>query len=162
MEPWQKKLLIFGGVFVIIIVLLAYNKISREREYAQLGGKITLDPETAAFHEKVKAQLAEQQRKRDSTKRADDSLSFIEFKKNKKAFAIFNKHPEFGTDACVRLAKRQIWIGMTLDMLKYQRGLPNHVHTSDYGDGVQYQWCWDDYEPSCFYGGSDCIVTSYN
>ena len=54
------------------------------------------------------------------------------------------------------------WIGMTLDMLKAERGLPSDYNVSNYGGGKQYQWCWDDYTPSCFYSGEDGIMTSYN
>ena len=51
---------------------------------------------------------------------------------------------------------------MSLYMLIYERGNPNSINPSDYGNGVHYQWCWEDYTPSCFYGGQDGIVTAYN
>lgn len=79
-----------------------------------------------------------------------------------KAGKIHKKHPEWSKKICISLAKREIWIGMTLNMLKYQRGLPNNSNLSNYGKGNKWQWCWSDYTPSCFYGGEDGVVTSYN
>jgi len=78
---------------------------------------------------------------------------------------IQKKHPEWTREECENLAGRKIWIGMSLDMLKYLRGNPNRANPSNYGNygnGVHWQWCWDDYSPSCFYGGEDGIITSYN
>ena len=79
-----------------------------------------------------------------------------------KAGKIQKKHPEWSKEDCENLANRKIWIGMSIGMLKYQRGTADHVNPSNYGSRVQYQWCWDDYSPSCFYGGEDGIITSYN
>lgn len=79
-----------------------------------------------------------------------------------KAGRINKKHKDWSTEDCEKLANRRIWIGMHIEMVKYLRGLPNHVNTSNYGYGNQYQMCWDDYNPSCFYCESDGIVTSYN
>ena len=81
---------------------------------------------------------------------------------NSKAGKIQKKHPNWSEEDCNNLAKKRIWIGMSYEMLIYLRGKPNHVNPSNYGDGVNYQWCWDDHSPSCFYGGSDGIITSYN
>jgi len=75
---------------------------------------------------------------------------------------ICKQHPEWDLIDCQRLADNKIWIGMSLDMLKYERGTPNSANPSNYGSGTHWQWCWYDYTPMCFYGGSDGIVTSYN
>ena len=79
-----------------------------------------------------------------------------------KAGKIQKKHPIWSSTDCILLSQGRYWIGMSYDMLIYLRGRPNHVNPSNYGDGVIYQWCWDDHTPSCFYGGSDGIITSYN
>jgi hypothetical protein len=47
-------------------------------------------------------------------------------------------------------------------MLKYIRGLPNSANPSNYGMGTEWQWCWNNYTPSCFYGDEDGIIDSYN
>lgn len=84
--------------------------------------------------------------------------------KNKygKAWTLCEKHPGWSLDDCVKLLKGRVWIGMKYEMLVYIRGKPNSVNTSNYGNGNQYQCCWDDYNPSCFYMGSDDIITAYN
>ncbi len=81
---------------------------------------------------------------------------------NSKAGKIQKRHPDWTEEECENIAKNKIWIGMSLDMLKYERGNPNTANPSNYGNGVNWQWCWDNYTPSCFYGGEDGIITSYN
>lgn len=81
---------------------------------------------------------------------------------NSKAGKIQKKHPDWTKEECEDLANHKIWIGMTLEMLKFERGNPNSANPSNYGNGTHWQWCWDDYTPSCFYGGDDQIITSYN
>jgi len=95
-----------------------------------------------------------------SQKRIDQELEMkktIAFQERKKR--IISKYGEIAGN---RILKHEIWIGMSLEMLKEEKGLPTHVNVSNYGSGNEYQWCWDDYTPSCFYGKSDCIITSYN
>jgi|ERR1035437_1469525 hypothetical protein len=72
------------------------------------------------------------------------------------------KHSDWTRDDCENVANNRIWIGMTLGMLKVNRGQPDHATPSNYGNGTSWQWCWDDYTPSCFYGEGDGIITSYN
>ena len=90
-----------------------------------------------------------------------DSIENIEFMKTR-AGNIYKKHPEWSKADCKDLAKGMIWIGMSLDMLKFLKGKPDHINVSDYGAGNEYQWCWDYGNPSCFYGKSNGIITSYN
>lgn len=80
-----------------------------------------------------------------------------------KAGQICVKHPEWTKDDCEGLADNKIWIGMSYDMLVYKRGKPNSANPSNYGRGTQWQWCWYDSTPSCFYDvNDDGIVDSYN
>jgi len=65
-------------------------------------------------------------------------------------------------DLCDRIFSKEIWLGMSIDMLKAQRGLPSSANPSNYGTGTQWQWCWWNKTPMCFYGGENGIVTSYN
>jgi hypothetical protein len=81
---------------------------------------------------------------------------------NSKAGKIQKKHPDWSKEDCERIANKRIWIGMTLDMLKCERGNPNSANPSNYGKGTQWQWVWEDYTPSYFYGGDDQIITAYN
>jgi hypothetical protein len=92
----------------------------------------------------------------------EDRRELKEFYKTK-AGRIYRKHPEWSLDDCRRLADNSVWIGMSLEMLKYKRGLPNNANPSNYGNGVQWQWCWSDYTPSCFYdNNNDGLIDSYN
>jgi hypothetical protein len=79
-----------------------------------------------------------------------------------KFWKIHVKHPEWSLDLCKDLSDHKSWIGMTYEMLICSRGKPNTINTSNYGSGNNYQCCWDDWNPSCFYMGSDDIITSYN
>ena len=79
-----------------------------------------------------------------------------------KAGRIYKKHPKWSRDECIDIADNRIWIGMHYEMLVCERGQYNHLNTSNYGNGNQYQMCWDDYNTSCFYCSEDGIVTSYN
>ncbi|HAH55033.1 MAG TPA: hypothetical protein DCM02_07040 [Flavobacterium sp.] len=104
-----------------------------------------------------------------------DSLNEIEYEKIKreniiaekkwfssKAGRIQKKHPNWTEEDCKKIANREIWIGMKYEMLVYQRGKPNTVNPSNYGNGIEYQCCWDDYSPSCFYMKEDDIIYAYN
>ncbi|MFA6486041.1 MAG: hypothetical protein WCT40_01580 [Candidatus Magasanikbacteria bacterium] len=74
-----------------------------------------------------------------------------------------NKHRDWSYTDCTKVATGKIWIGMSLDMLKAERGLPNSANPSNYGSGTQYQWCWHNYTPSCFYDhNNDGLIDSYN
>jgi hypothetical protein len=79
-----------------------------------------------------------------------------------KAGKIQKKHPSWKKEECKKIANREIWIGMTYKMLVYERGNPNTLNPSNYGKGTEYQCCWDDYTPSCFYMKEDDIIYAYN
>lgn len=80
-----------------------------------------------------------------------------------KAGKICKQHPTWSHEVCQNVADRKYWIGMDLDMLKASYGSsPDHANPSNYGGSTQWQWCWSDMTPSCFYGGDDGIITSYN
>ena len=118
------------------------------------------------FSDQEKADIAAAKLKADQDKAIADAKAIAEQEAYTKSPAgkICTKHPEWTKDDCESIVKREYWIGMTLDMLKAERGLPDHVNKSNYGSGIRYQWCWEnsDYSSSCFYGGADGIVTSYN
>jgi hypothetical protein len=59
-----------------------------------------------------------------------------------------------------KVKNHQIFIGMTLEMLKYEKGSLPNPHISNYGNGNEYRYCYDD--GTCFYCKSDGIITSYN
>lgn len=80
-----------------------------------------------------------------------------------KAGQICKKHPEWEKADCEDVADKRIWIGMDIWMVVEERGNPNDVNTSNYGDGEERQYCWFRYNPSCFYDNNgDGKVDIYN
>jgi len=61
------------------------------------------------------------------------------------------KHIDWQKEECDKLVDNKIWVGMNYGMLTYLRGKPDSVNPSNYGGSTSYQYCWDDYNPSCFY-----------
>ena len=131
-------------------------------------------PSKVTGAEKTKAKSIESA-KIESIGKARDAEFLEEAKKNSaaadkelkawyktKAGRIQKKHPDWTREECENVAKGLIWIGMRYEMLVYMWGKPNSARPSNYGRGVQWQWCWTEYSPSCFYGGEDGIVTAYN
>lgn len=85
-----------------------------------------------------------------------------EWENTTEAGRIHKKHPDWSKDDCQSIVDNRVWVGMEYEMLLIERGLPNHINTSNYGNGIEYQACWYDHSPSCFYFKSDHIITSYN
>jgi len=73
------------------------------------------------------------------------------------------KHPGWTKEECEGLANNKIWVDMTYDMLVYKRGKPDSSNPSNYGGKTQYQYCWHDYSPSCFYDDNgDKVMDAFN
>ena len=106
---------------------------------------------------KKKSQIAQEIEKKEKEK-ADYKRSW----ENSKYGKLQKKHPDWSEDDCINVMSKKIWVGMSYEMLVYQRGKPNTVNPSNYGNGTEYQCCWDDYSPSCFYMKQDNIIYSYN
>ena len=150
--------LIVVATIMLVLVSVVFIWIIPKTDKSQ----IYQDSIAKANHQKVIHELEKSKFIHDSIQKANDSIDLQELKKDKAAYNIYIKHPEWDIESCKLLAKHRIWIGMTIGMVKYLRGLPNHINTSNYGNGNEYQWCWDNYNPSCFYGKSDGIITAYN
>jgi hypothetical protein len=118
--------------------------------------RILTDEEKAA-DARAKAAKAKAEAKAEAEAKAQDAA----YSKTR-AGRLCAKHPDWARDDCENVANNRIWVGMTLAMLKANRGQPDHATPSNYGHGTSWQWCWDDYTPSCFYGGGDGIITAYN
>ncbi|MFC1612726.1 cell envelope integrity protein TolA [Patescibacteria group bacterium] len=131
-----------------------------EREKQQEQQKKEMEIQKAEA-EKKKQAILEAQKKAEEERKAKE-LAEQKAWEQSKAGKICKAHPEWGKNDCERLANNKIWIGMSLDMLKYRRGVPNSSNPSNYGYGTSWQWCWHDYTPSCFYGDDDGIVDSFN
>ncbi|OGL95756.1 hypothetical protein A2348_03975 [Candidatus Uhrbacteria bacterium RIFOXYB12_FULL_58_10] len=76
---------------------------------------------------------------------------------------ICGEHPTWTEDQCDKVARGDVWIGMTYEMILVERGFADSENLSNYGDGDQWQWCWFDESPMCVYDDNDDgIVDSYN
>lgn len=135
-----------GKVFLVILILwFIADKCNKE----------VLPPEpTIAYlkEDSIKAALREKQN-------AIEEKKFLKTKAGK----IYKKHPEWTKQECIDVAKGNIWIGMKYSMLVYMWGKPDRANPSNYGNGNRWQWCWDGYNPGCFYDNNDDgIIDSYN
>ena len=144
-----------------IINVKAHNPKGGKTEIIKLSIQRIFTEEELAEKEKIKKEnkekLAKEKAKREAEERQKEQKWL-----NSKAGQICTQHPEWIKEECIKLADRKYWIGMTYDMLVYLRGKPNVANPSNYGYGVNWQWCWTYYTPSCFYGDSFGYVESYN
>jgi DNA-directed RNA polymerase subunit RPC12/RpoP len=149
---------IFLGIAAIIFIAVVAGSFSKS-DNSNTNELIALDTSATSIEDKALDSI-NYKKQLDSINKTDE-IAEANFKKTK-AGKLQSKHPDWTKEECERLAKKQIWIGMNYDMLLYLRGKPNTVNTSNYGNGNEYQCCWDDYETSCFYMKSDNIIYSYN
>jgi len=150
----NKKILKFGCLPILVIFFLIglLTKSSTDNKTANASG-----PDNKKIESLDSAKIDF----RDAEQIKRDSIDLANWEKTK-AGKIFKKHPEWTKDECENVADNKIWIGMSYEMLLCERGKPNTVNTSNYGKGNEYQACWEDYNPSCYYFGEDHIVKSYN
>ncbi len=95
--------------------------------------------------------------------KADQEKADAEWKKTK-AWQICSTHPGWKKDDCNNLADKKIWVGMSYDMLVFVYGRkPDSSNPSNYGGKTQWQYCWNNMNPSCFYDeNEDKIMDAYN
>lgn len=142
-------------LFIVALIALPNNQNTNQDTNSQLNKAKT--PEMIKAEKEAHAKAKAEQAKAN----AERAKAEAEWKVSR-AGQICQNHPSWKKSDCEGLANNKIWIGMTYDILIYLRGKPNHVNVSNYGSGNHYQWCWDDYTPSCFYGDSDGVIASYN
>lgn len=144
-------LVVFIG-FLFLLFLI--NKCSKTDSYTKTNDLEQIDTKMSkedSLKNKARTDSIEKQEKIEEDK----------FSKTK-AGKIYKKHPEWSKEDCINISENRIWIGMHYDMLVYERGKPDNINTSNYGDGTNYQACWHDYQASCFYFDESQIITSYN
>jgi hypothetical protein len=142
-------------------LLKIYTKIASDSAQSGLEFAKKIRDEANALKEISKAKLDSIDKVIQAKNAKKDSIEQKKWE-NSKAGKIQKKHSDWSREDCEKIANNQIWIGMSINMLKYERGTPSRANPSNYGKGTEWQWCWDDYTPSCFYGGDDGIITSYN
>lgn len=157
-QTMKKIFLIFSVVGIILFISCGPSAEEQKKQQDKIQHKQDSLNKVKRITDSIDAVVSARAAKR------RDSINIVEEKAFKltPAGRIWQQHHEWSKEACKKIADGYVWIGMSIDMLKYSRGLPDHVNTSNYGNGNEYQWCWEDKTPSCFYGKSDGIVTSYN
>ena len=132
--------------------------INRELTEEEIAAK-----EKAKAEAKARAEEMAEKRRKEAAAEAAKAKAEQEAWEQSKAGQICKAHPEWDKESCEKLANNKIWIGMTYDMLVYRRGKPDSKNVSNYGWGNEYQYCWWDWTPSCFYDkNGDGIIDSYN
>jgi len=99
--------------------------------------------------------------KQDSSLYADAKYEKTVFDKTP-AGKVQKKHPEWSRVDCQKIADKEAWIGMSIDMAIYMYGRNFTRNVSNYGHGNEYQYCWLYRQTSCFYCKEDGIVYSFN
>lgn len=127
------------------------------------------DDEKVAIEQQKAAEIAKQQAiadqaKKDAEEQRKKRLAEQKAWESTKAGQLCKKHPDWTKSDCTNVADKKYWIGMSYDMLVASYGgKPNHANPSNYGGGTQWQWCWSNYTPSCFYDNNgDGLVDSFN
>lgn len=135
-------------IFAGIPIFLLYKTINKEQASQQIQNAQPQPQLTQEQQDKIKA---------------DQEKADAEWKKTK-AGQICSAHPVWKKDDCNNLADKKIWVGMSYDMLVfvYDRK-PNSSNPSNYGGETQWQYCWNNMNPSCFYDNNgDKIIDAYN
>lgn len=147
-SSWIQKNKAASVALVVVAVALIYgvnNNIAASRQ------QVKMTPQAIQAQQELDAR---QQAQQEAAQKAWEAS---------KAGQICADHPSWVRSDCDKLAEGKIWIGMSADMLVFERGKADHVNKSNYGNGDEYQACWDDYTPSCFYdNNNDGRVDAYN
>ena len=157
-------LLGFFGLCIVIAVLANIFNSSKPSNAPSSTIELTQIQKDSVENVKRLAKIEDRkQQVKDSISAKKDEIKWNNSKAGKVMKFGKSKNKDWSKEDCELVAENKIWIGMDIYMVVYERGgNPNTVNPSNYGGGTQYQWCWDGYRPSCFYGGEDNIVTSYN
>lgn len=93
-----------------------------------------------------------------------NALAELERQKEQYAQQLCEEYPDWTQEDCEDVTNGLIWVGMTYEMLIESVGEePDHATPSNYGYGTEWQWCWDDYSPMCFYDtDDDGVIDAYN
>ena len=127
-------------------------------------------PEEIAEKERKKeeeeAKIRAEEEREEAKIRAEEerkAKELAEWEKTK-AGQICKAHYGWSKTDCERVADGKIWVGMSYDMLvKVYGKKPNSANPSNYGSGTEWQWCWYNYTPSCFYDNNDDgLIDAYN
>lgn len=155
MKSRKMASIIFGGGMIVCLIIFCVLTSSSAPSQTQTN---TLTPEQAT-REAASKKAADEAA---AAQKAAEEAAY----NSSPAGQLCLKHPTWTKDDCTKLAAgdHTIWIGMSYDMLIYSYGRkPDHTNVSNYGRGNEYQYCWDNFTPSCFYDtNNDGVIDSYN
>ncbi|MBZ0271856.1 hypothetical protein K8I61_07445 [bacterium] len=156
-DDYQKAILLFNQKSFDKSLLLFYPGYKDSDKYIE----IILRRQEEATKRKMEAfkrkEEAERRRQVAAEKRAQAAFA------RTRAGRICAKNKDWDKMTCLRLADDEIWLGMTIGMLIAQRGQPDSYNPSNYGDGEQRQYCWNNWTPSCVYDDNqDYRIDAYN
>ncbi len=143
----------FFLIFILITICMIGCGESEYQKYLAIKSDDSIRRSEYLHKKYVDAQLDSIRIENENKLSKKDQLRLIKIRK---------EHPNWSPSIINRLLNNEIWIGMSFEMVKFKNGKPDHVTLSNYGEGNQYQWCWNNLIPSCFYGNSNFIITSYN
>lgn len=132
------------------------EEISAEQEAEKINKEKVAQEEKQRIEKEAQIKNEEQERK-------EKELAEQRTYEKTKAWRICKANPTWTREDCDLLANNKIWIWMSYDMLVYTHWKPNSANPSNYWVWTQWQWCWYDYTPSCYYDtNDDGLVESYN
>lgn len=142
--------------------------VAKDAELSYIKDELNLTIKRSETEEEKQARIDRENKERQRMK-ADQAAAVKKGQeaeaawKSSKAGRLCQKHPEWSKSDCSNVAENKIWIGMTYDMLVAMWGNPSSASPSNFGSGTEWQWCWWNYTPSCFYDhNEDGKVDAYN
>ena len=148
---------IFSAIVAVVVAFFFYLDRESPVRYPETPVRKTeyVDPREAA---RIKAREEAAARRREAEEKEKQELL-----QNPRIAKIYKENPYLNPKDISRVLAGDIWIGMPVRLLYIKRGAPDSENVSNYGNGNQYQYCWWDFNTSCFYDtDGDGKVDSYN
>lgn len=149
-------------------IVIALNNINESKQDITIVRTFTPEEQAERERQRIEEEARqtaerEEQRKADEKRQAEALAEQRAYEQTPEG-RLCTKNPTWTKSECNRVAEKQIWIGMSYDMLITVYGSkPNSANQSNYGNGTEWQWCWWYGSPSCFYDkNNDGLVDSYN
>ena len=141
-------------------ITILRDKTDEEIKTEQEAERIKKEKE--AQEEKQRLEKEAQIKKEEQEEKKKELAEQRAYEKSK-AWKICKTHSNWSRGDCELLADNRIWIWMSYEMLIYTHWKPDTANPSNYWIWTQWQWCWHDYSPSCFYDNNDDgLIESYN
>jgi len=137
------------------ISVTAKNGFGKAEKVLTINREFTEEEKTQMEKQKAEKEAKriadEEQKKKDEEEQKAKDLAEQKIWESSKAGKICSSHTLWTKEECIKLADNKVWVGMTYNMLLYERGKPNSINPSNYGGVTKYQYCWTNHTPMCFY-----------